>query len=147
MSTLNNYHPFRNNVDNSARAVAPTASSNDTATNSSEKDKDGETKNWFSPSIKVKIIFGTLSAIAIWYVIGTFFEENASLKAGFYSTIENADRKIIAAEHKPSSALSNGIFDEHDLDERGRSVSDTRSKLGFFANLFCRNGKRASFCD
>lgn len=140
MSTLSQYHPFRDNVNKAAEG-----NSTPTVDSPASKDtKENESKPWLSFKSKMRLSLGCIAIVAVWYVISSFFTENPELKKGFYSTLGKSGEKK-SASHGVEPL--NSIFDERDLDDRGRTVSEARSKAGFLSSLFCRGGKKASFCD
>lgn len=142
MSSLSQYHPFRDNVNKTANAGD--SSSPNASSEAKGNDDDKPYQPWLSFKTKMRIVVFTVVVLAIWYVISSFFQENPELEKGFYSSVQGIQKK---ASKKEIDKNSLSIFDEHDLDERGRSITETKSKVGFFQRIFCKGGKKASFCS
>jgi len=140
MSTLSQYHPFRDSV-NKVTEGSPTPAGESPASNDV---KENESKPWLSFKSKMRLVLGCIAFVAIWYVVSSFFTESPELKDGFYSTLGRSGGKK-SSSHEIET--HNNVFDERDLDDRGRTVSEAKSKAGFLSSLFCRGGKKASFCD
>lgn len=146
MSNLNQYHPFRESIQTKAvDGGANSAAQENSQTDNNKNSEDREYTPWFSFKTKLRFLIGLFAIIALWMVISSLFKENPELDAGFYATYNKTVNASKKSAKKEKENLS--LFDEHDLDERGRTVESTKSKVGFFENLFCRGGKRAFFCN
>jgi len=143
MSTLSQYHPFRDNVNKSATA-SPATSSETEGAKTTKDEEDKEYKPWLSFKTKMRLAVASVGFVVVWYVVSSFFAGSSEFNDGFYSSLDKVQGK---KSPKKVTETTNDIFDEHDLDDRGRSISDARSKVGFFKGLFCKGGKKASFCD
>ena len=141
MNSLSQYHPFRDSVNKTGDATAPVPSENVIT----KDDNDIESNPRFSFKTKMRMAIGVIGFTALWWVISSIFSGETLPQNGFYSILDKDGAK--KAHAKKTVEPTNSIFDEHDLDVRGRNVSEAKSKAGFISSLFCKGGKKASFCD
>ena len=142
MNSLSQYHPFRDNVNKTADASATVVTDN----TASKDDREEDSRSKISLKTKVRLAIGFLGFMGLWMVLSSTFSGETLPQNGFYSILDRDGVKNNKTTHSVEQS-SNGVFDEHDLDERGRNVSEAKSKAGILSSLFCKGGKKASFCD
>ncbi|HMO19215.1 MAG TPA: hypothetical protein PKA63_14085 [Oligoflexia bacterium] len=148
MSNLDAYHPFRASV-NTAKSSLTTDSKSDSASDSSTswRDEKEEKLPRFSWKTKFRIYLAGLSMAFILYIIyqinSYFGSESAKVEDG----------PSMLDEMQLGRAEMNDVFtrpqhfDKNDLNDRGRTVEESRKKAGFWKGLLCRGGKSSSFCQ
>lgn len=147
MSNLDNYHPFRQSVNLKDGSSSNTMSSSEA--HNSGSDGNGKDEKDYIPLLswktKLRLLIGGFALSFLLYIGGTVYDYLAPLLAPFGKNKSHAGQNVQSDfEGAHSAAL---VFDKNDLNERGREVSSARKKAGFFASMFCKGGKKSSFCE
>lgn len=146
MSNLDNFHPFRQSVnlkDGSSSNQMQPAQSGSQDNQGGAKDKDDiEYNPLLSWKTKLRLLIGAFAVSLMFYIFSSASSILGPLLEPFG---RNAKSNNVKLEHieEPQSL----VFDKNDLNERGREVGHARKKAGFFASMFCKGGKKSSFCE
>ena len=142
MSNLDGFHPFRQSVNVRDSSVASPASVPEASHKENEEKEDKEFTPWFSWNTKFRVLIFALAGSFLMLVISNAYESLSSGISGKTPNRFTSNKK----ESPVEAPVVVEVFDKNDLNERGREVSHARRKAGFFASIFCKGGKRSSFC-
>lgn len=144
MSNLDNYHPFRQSVNlkdaSSSNTMKPAIDNNEA---SSKNIDEKEYKPFLSWKTKLRLLIGGFALSLLFYIGSGVYSYVAPLLEPFG---EGRDQLRMQSDFEGANSAAL-VFDKNDLNERGREVNSARKKAGFFASIFCKGGKKSSFCE
>ena len=142
MSNLDNYHPFRSsvNLNDNNQNTGQTNSS-------SQSDNQNEDFERYKPLIpwKLKLLFLVTSfgIGLIIYIFSNFYSFlNPLLKPFGKHDLTNETEAI-----ENSNMTTSNLFDSFNGGKEERDVSKAKKNAGFLSSIFCKGGKKSSFCD
>lgn len=131
---LNKNHPFRATITHSATS-SPASEPAPAPAKPAEYDDESGAKL----TRRLRVIAGCAAGGVIFYI-------SAIVVPSLFDFTEDS-KDTPRSSGKPSNGISQEVEEDWAYQGQNRSVDEARESAGIFGRLFCRGGRRSTFCD